>query len=67
MAMYDDDDDYYVEFLRPDGDIEGKDIPHGAWIMVSFKSVMGYGRGLGTDKTYPEERPMHRRRSYQLA
>ena len=27
MAMYDDDDDYYVEFLRPDGDIEGKDIP----------------------------------------
>ena len=30
--------------------------------MVSFKSVMDYGQGLGTDKTYPEERPVHRQR-----
>ena len=62
--MYDDDDDYddsYVEFLRPDGDIEGKDVP---WCLDNgfFQVRDGLWSGPWYYDDHPEERPMHRQR-----
>ena len=62
--MYDDDDDYddsCVEFLRPDGDIEGKDVP---WCLDNgfFQVRDGLWSGPWYYDDHPEERPMHRQR-----
>jgi len=55
--MYDDDDADYddscVEFSILMVTLKGK-MFHGAWIMVSFKFVMDYGRGLGTMMIIPK-------------